>query len=211
MSAPEESVVVVDYGMGNLRSVSKMMDRTRAPFIVSDNPADILKARRLILPGVGAFGIGMDNLRKRRLLEPLNEAVQVKRTPLLGICLGMELLAESSEEHGHHKGLGWLPAHVRRFNIGPELRIPHVGWNGIHHIAANPLFEGVAEGATFYFTHSYVMDCRDPALVTATCDYGEAFAAVVMKDNVFGCQFHPEKSQRNGGIVIHRFLLEDLA
>lgn len=201
-------VVVVDYGMGNLRSVAKIVQRAQVDCIVSGDASDILAADRLILPGVGAFGDGMANLRTRGILEPLTEAVIERGVPLLGICLGMELLASDSEEHGHHDGLGWIPGHVRALH-GNGLRVPHVGWNGITNVQAHPIFSGIDDGATFYFTHSFVFHPDDPGAVVATCDYGEIFAAAVSKGHIFGCQFHPEKSQRNGGMVIHRFLFED--
>ena len=202
-------VVIVDYGMGNLRSVAKIVQRAQVDHVISSAAEDIAAATHLILPGVGAFGDGMANLRKNGILEPLTEAVMNKGVPLLGICLGMELLATDSEEHGDHAGLGWLPGHVKALK-GNGLRVPHVGWNGVEITSENPLFADLPEDATFYFTHSFVFHPDDPVAVIATCEYGEVFPAAVAKGNIVGCQFHPEKSQRNGGMVMHRFLLENL-
>ncbi len=210
MASSGPRVVIVDYGMGNLRSVSKIVERARVDWCVSEDPVEVLRADRLILPGVGGFRDGMRNLRARGLDQALSEAVQLRRTPILGICLGMELMARDSEENGFDEGLGWLPASVRSLDKSYGLRIPHVGWNSVHQVAPNPLFEDVPDGATFYFVHSYVMHCEDDALVTASCEYGQVFSASVMMDNIFGCQFHPEKSQRYGGIIVHRFVLEEL-
>jgi glutamine amidotransferase len=210
MTDKQELVVIVDYGMGNLRSVAKVVERSHVPYIISADSADISLATRLILPGVGAFGDGMANLQARGLVDALDNAVIENGTPLLGICLGMELLAIDSEEHGFTQGLGWLPAHVQRISPGGDLRVPHVGWNGIRPRSNGGLFAGFPPGATFYFTHSYVMHCDDEENISATCTYGETFPAAVVRGNVAGCQFHPEKSQRNGGVLIHRFINEGI-
>jgi imidazole glycerol-phosphate synthase subunit HisH len=208
--ARERLAVVVDYGMGNLRSITKILERAGVRWVISADPADLLRADRLILPGVGAFPDGMRNLRSRGLVEPLNEAVRERGVPILGICLGMELMADESEEGGRTEGLGWIPGRVRRFRPLPGLRIPHVGWNGVRNVNGNPLFADMPDKATFYFVHSYLMECADPSHISAVCEYGEVFTAAVMRKRIFGCQFHPEKSQRNGGTVIHRFLYEEL-
>jgi imidazole glycerol-phosphate synthase subunit HisH len=205
-----KKVIIVDYGLGNVRSVAKMVRRAQVDYAISSDPNEILNAGRIILPGVGAFGDGICKLKNRGLIEPLNEAVLEKGTPILGICLGMALMASIGEEHGEHEGLGWISGRVKRFDNDSGLRIPHVGWNGIQIVNRNPLFEDIPSAATFYFTHSYVLHNDDPANVTSTCDYGETFTAAVMKNNIFGCQFHPEKSQRNGGVILHHFMLEDL-
>jgi len=209
-STEKKKVLIVDYGLGNVRSVAKMVRRAKVDYAISADPDEILNADRLILPGVGAFGDGIAKLKDRNLIEPLNEAVLQKRTPILGICLGMALMASVGEEHGEHEGLGWIPGRVKRFDNDSGLRIPHVGWNGIHKVADNPLFVDIPDAATFYFTHSYVMHCTNQENVTSTCEYGETFTAAVMKDNIFGCQFHPEKSQRNCFVILHHFMIEEI-
>ena len=201
------SVVIVDYGLGNLRSVEGAVDRVGHQPIVSSNRDQILAAPKLILPGVGAFGDGMAKLRERGLVEALNIAVHERRTPVLGICLGAQLMARESEEFGHHAGLAWLPATVRRIEpADPSLRIPHVGWNELRQTRDDELFEGVPQDALFYFVHSYHVCPDSSELVAATCDYGGTVAAVFRKDNIFGTQFHPEKSQRHGLRLLENFL-----
>ena len=200
-------VVVVDYGLGNLRSVAGGIERVGGEPRVSSTPADLLKADRLILPGVGAFGDGMRNLRERGLIEPLTEAVVRRRTPILGICLGAQLLARESFEFGRHQGLGWIDGSVVRLDDGGDrLKIPHVGWNDIIRTGESVLFDGIPAEALFYFVHSFHVQCRDPSLVTAWCDYGGRFAAAFQSGNIYATQFHPEKSQRHGLALLKNFL-----
>ena len=192
-------IAIVDYGVGNLRSVQKALERVGATAIVTSDPADLDAARGIVLPGVGAFGDGMEHLRARGLVDPVLRQVGGGK-PLLGICLGMQLLYEESEEMGHHQGLGLLPGRVVRFPEG-ELKVPHIGWNQLHKTGDNParrLLVGVAAGAYAYFVHSYYVQPDDPADVVATTEYGLAFASVVGRDRIFGAQFHPEKSQEVG-------------
>jgi glutamine amidotransferase len=188
-------ITIVDYGVGNLRSVQKALERVGATAAVSGDPADLDAARGVVLPGVGAFGDAMDSLRARGLVEPLLKQVK-QRKPLLGICLGMQLLFEESEEMGRHPGLGLLPGRVVRFPAG-ELKVPHVGWNRLDSPRGD-LLDGVADGAYAYFVHSYHVLPEGKTGVLATTEYGVEFASVVGRDRLWGAQFHPEKSQEIG-------------
>ena len=186
--------VIVDYGIGNLGSVIKAFRHVGAEAALSSDPAALTAADALVLPGDGAFGAAMGEIRRLRLLEPLREAVAAG-TPLLGICIGMQLLFEESEEHGRHQGLGLLPGRVLRLPGG--LPVPHMGWNRLRQLRAHPLFDGVPDGAHVYFVHSYFCDAP-PEVSLAAADYGRAFPAVVGRGAVLGVQFHPEKSQGIG-------------
>jgi glutamine amidotransferase len=203
-------IAIVDYGVGNLRSVQKALERAGATALVSSDPADLDAARGVVLPGVGAFGDGMANLRTRQLVAPLLSQVERDKA-LLGICLGMQLLFDESEEMGRHRGLGVLPGRVVRFAEG-DLKVPHVGWNqlrippGAGHSAAGQLLAGIASDAYAYFVHSYYVAAADPADVLATTEYGVEFAAVVGRGHVWGAQFHPEKSQETGLRLLANFV-----
>ena len=187
-------IAVVDYGIGNLGSVIKGFRHAGAETVLSDDPRVLREARALVLPGDGAFGATMHEVRRRGLVPVLREAVEAG-TLLVGICIGMQILFEQGEEHGRHEGLGLLPGRVRRF-AGP-LPVPHMGWNRLHMRRPHPLFDGVEEGAHVYFVHSYW--CDAPAeVVLAHSDYGHDFPAIVGRGNVLGLQFHPEKSQAVG-------------
>lgn len=204
MSAP---VVVIDYGLGNLRSVRGAVTKLGFDAVVSADPADLERASKLILPGVGAFGDGMRNLTGRGLVPALNRLVMEERKPILGICLGAELMARDSVEFGRYDGLGWIDAHVTR--IAPRdaaLRVPHVGWNAVHQLGADPMFENVPEGALFYFVHSYQIECSDPTVLRGTAEYGGPVTAAFRRDTIWGTQFHPEKSQRHGLTLLGNFL-----
>ena len=210
ITTADRLAVVVDYGMGNIRSITKSLEQAGVRWKVGHSAADIGGADRLILPGVGAFADGMKNLHERGLLDALHRAVVEEQTPILGICLGMELLADEGEEGGLTRGLGWIPGRVRRFRDQLGLRIPHIGWNRIRRRNPNPLLAALPDDSTFYFVHSYVMDCAEDMDVSAECEYGERFPAVVARGKIFGCQFHPEKSQRNGRVLLRHFLFADL-
>jgi glutamine amidotransferase len=206
-------VVIVDYGIGNLRSIQSKIQRLHFNVTISRLPDVILSADRLILPGVGFFSNGMQNLRNFGLIPVLEDAVLVKKKPILGICLGMQLFTQSSEE-GNEKGLGWIPALTRRFRFSEEksnsvsrsLRVPHVGWNTVSPQRENLLFRDIPLNTRFYFTHSYFVSCESSKNAAATTDYGVSFAAAVQKDNIYGTQFHPEKSHQHGLRLIENFL-----
>jgi glutamine amidotransferase len=200
-------LLIVDYGMGNLRSVANAFAAAGCEATISRDPADLRRARRIVLPGVGAFGDGMANLRTAGWIDALDAAVRGKGTPFIGLCLGMQLLAATGTEHGHHEGLGWIPGAVVRLPSGdPSIRIPHIGWNDVRLTKRDGLFAGLGDGATFYFVHSYAFDVRDGALVSGVCTHGVDFAASLEAGNVFATQFHPEKSQRAGLQVLRNFL-----
>ncbi len=197
---------IIDYGLGNLRSVAGAVRKLGYPVEISADPARLAAADKLILPGVGAFGDGMRNLTTRGLIEPLADMVMKQGKPVLGICLGFQLIAEESEEFGRHRGLGWIPGRVQRIQPGEKgLRVPHVGWNDFTARRDCILFDGVPADALFYYVHSYHLVANDNEIV-GTCDYGGPIVAAVQRGNVFGTQFHPEKSQRHGLAVLKNFL-----
>jgi glutamine amidotransferase len=193
-------IVIVDYGMGNLRSIANAFDKIQVPASISSDPLDIARADKLVLPGVGAFDEGMRNLRARGLAAALEERLLGSRTPALGICLGLQLLTRRSDE-GSAAGLGWLGADTVGFaRTAPSgsLKVPHMGWNTAITCADNPLFAGLPPECAFYFAHSFFVHCDDPAMVVARSSYGVEFAAAIQKGNLFGTQFHPEKSLAAG-------------
>lgn len=195
-------ITIADYGVGNLRSVQKALERVGAEAVVSGDPAALDDALGVVLPGVGAFGDGMDNLRKRGLVEPVLRQVEDGK-PFLGICLGMQLLFDESEEMGRHRGLGLLPGRVVRF---PDngLKVPHIGWNQLQ-VRPNPLLAQIADGAYAYFVHSFYPVPDEPGDVLATTEYGLEFASVVGRGLIWGAQFHPEKSQEIGLRLLANF------
>lgn len=195
-------ITIVDYGMGNLRSAQKGFERVGHPAVITSDPTEVARASKIVLPGVGAFGDAMTNLRASGLISPLLDAVQ-QRVPLLGICLGLQLFFEESEEHGLHKGLGLLPGCVRRFPKGQ--RIPQIGWNQLHFQRSHPLLDGVPDGAFVYFVNSYYSDPSDPSDIVATTDYGIDFTSIAVRDHLLGVQFHPEKSQEVGLRILKNF------
>lgn len=200
-------IVIVDYGMGNVGSVLNMLKRIGASAKISDSRQSILDADKLILPGVGAFDQGMTLLKELDLIDPLNDKVLVGKTPVLGVCLGMQLLSRRSEE-GTLCGLGWIPADtVRfRFDVGDHsCKVPHMGWNTIQRVRRDVLFGESDEVPRFYFVHSYHVVCDDHRDVLARCVHGIPFTAAVQRENIFGTQFHPEKSHRFGLKLLTRF------
>jgi glutamine amidotransferase len=198
-------LAIVDYGMGNLRSVQKAFERLGHAAEVTSDPDRIAAAPAVVLPGVGAFGACMTNLAARGLVEPVRDVIGRGR-PFLGICLGMQLLFESSDEFGPVAGLGVLPGRVVRFSHHAERKVPHMGWNSLKIARRAPALAGIEDGAYVYFVHSYYAAPSDPAVVATTTPYGEEFASSVLRDNVFACQFHPEKSQRVGLKLLDNFV-----
>lgn len=190
-------IVIIDYGVGNHQSVANALNILGYHFIVSNKREDIARARAYILPGIGAFEEAVTNFRKLNIIDLLTEQVQVKKKPLLGICLGMQLLADYSEENGRWQGLGWIEGGVIAIKPQNGYRVPHVGWNDITVVKNDPLFTRIEKNRNFYFDHSYHFTCK-PEYVSATCFYSLDLVAAVQKDNIFGVQFHPEKSQSNG-------------
>ncbi|MBZ0277731.1 MAG: imidazole glycerol phosphate synthase subunit HisH [Anaerolineae bacterium] len=198
-------LAVIDYGAGNLRSVLHALSYLGVGDIrLVRGPRDLQGAKKIILPGVGAFGAGMQKLHEQELVQPIKDAVFAGK-PYLGICLGMQFLFERSDEMGEHKGFGLLPGHVTRFTPQPGLKIPHMGWNQLESQRPSALTVG-AENGYAYFVHSYYCIPSNPADVVATADYGGPFTAVIQRDHIFGVQFHPEKSQQTGLRVLENFL-----
>jgi len=194
----QPSIVIVDYGVGNTCSVANAIQALGYRKLrVSDTELDILDADALILPGVGAFEACANSLRERQLESPLNEAVLARKTPILGICVGMQLMATASEENGLHAGFDWISGRVVKLELPEGYAVPHVGWNNIYQRRNNIVFSGTVKSPNFYFDHSYHYQC-DEAFVTAECEYGMRVTASIQKDNIHGVQFHPEKSQSNG-------------
>lgn len=200
-------IVVIDYGLGNPASARNMLRKAGVDAVVTADPVAIAGAARLILPGVGAFDHGMQNLEDRGLIPVLNEAVLGRKVPFLGICLGMQLVSRGSEE-GVKPGLGWLAADTVRFNFpaGADFRVPHMGWNTVTPRRDSFLSRGLADDDRFYFVHSYHVRCDDPADVTLVADYGGDVVAAAVRGNVAGTQFHPEKSHKFGLALLRRFV-----
>lgn len=197
-------IAIIDYGMGNLRSVSKAFEAVGHKAAVTRDARVIGDASHVVLPGVGAFGDCMANITQYELVEPIRLAIQSGK-PFLGICLGLQLLFTESEEFGPHKGLDIIPGRVRRFQGGQALKVPHMGWNQVHVHRTCPLFDGIADGSDWYFVHSYFVDPTDKQLAATTTTYGIPFVSSVWKDNIVACQFHPEKSQAVGLQLIKNF------
>ncbi|MCM8770546.1 MAG: imidazole glycerol phosphate synthase subunit HisH [Candidatus Omnitrophica bacterium] len=199
-------ILIIDYGMGNIHSVQKALENQGGEVLVSDKPDDFRKADKLVLPGVGAFGDAMRELHKRRLIAPLLEETRNKK-PLLGICLGLQLFFEASEESKDVKGLGLMKGRVKKFNISSDLKVPHIGWNQIFDFnPACPLLKDIESSAFVYFCHSYYPAPAEKSVCAAMTEYGIKFASLVWKDNIFGVQFHPEKSQKVGLKIIKNFV-----
>jgi imidazole glycerol-phosphate synthase subunit HisH len=196
-------IAIIDYGMGNLRSVSKAFERMGYPVEVTRNSRQIADATHVILPGVGAFPDCMQNLEQMELIDPIRSALASGK-PFLGICLGLQLLFTESEEFGLHKGLGWIRGRVVRFKNN-ELKVPHIGWNALTLQKAVPVFDGLSPNAMVYFVHSYYVVPEDSTLIATTTEYGIPFVSSIAADNVFACQFHPEKSQAVGLKILQNF------
>jgi glutamine amidotransferase len=197
-------IVVVDYGMGNLRSVQKGFEKVGGRAVISRNPEEIRNAGRLVLPGVGAFPECMRNLTRLNLVDPILEFIESGR-PFLGICLGLQLLFDESEEFGRHEGLKLIAGKVKAFDHNMGLKIPHMGWNQVHFRKDVPVFKGIEDGSFFYFVHSYYVAPDTPSDVAAESEYGITFTCAIARENVFAVQFHPEKSQEHGLKILSNF------
>lgn len=197
-------ICIVDYQMGNLRSVQKALQRAGHETVVSADPSVVRAAEKVVLPGVGAFGDAMRELTQRGLLGPIRDSIQAGK-PFLGICLGLQLLFDVSHEGGLHEGLGVCRGEVRRFTCPAGVKVPHMGWNALHIQQAAPLLEGIPDGTYFYFVHSFVAVPADGALVAGTACYPDPFCAMIWRDNLYATQFHPEKSQAQGRRLLDNF------
>ena len=197
-------IAIIDYGMGNLRSVQKAFEYLGHEAIVTAEPDVVDRAAKVVLPGVGAVEDAMAELRRRALIEPVLRAIESGR-PFLGICLGMQLLFEISHENGRHEGLGILGGEVVRFELPPEYSVPHMGWNQLMIRRRAPILEGIGQGTQFYFAHSYYVVPADPGVIATETDYHEPFCSMVWRDNLFATQFHPEKSQSDGLRLLGNF------
>ena len=198
-------VAIIDYDAGNLKSVQKALQHIGQESIITRNRQELLGAEKVILPGVGSFGDAMHNLKKYELDKVIGEIIGTK-TPLLGICLGLQLLFESSEETPGVEGLGILKGEIVRIPDCPGLKIPHIGWNSLHLQGEGRLFQGLPVNPYVYFVHSYYLKAREESIVKATTDYSVCIHASVEKDNIFACQFHPEKSSETGLKILENFV-----
>lgn len=202
-------IVIVDYGIGNLRSILSKFERMKIEASISDREEDIERADKLVLPGIGHFGAGMTNLASSGLIPLLEDKVIRRKTPVLGICLGMQLLMNGSDE-SPLSGLGWIPGETRKFRLTLEsktLRVPHMGWNTFRPAQKSPLLIDIAGDARFYFAHSYFVNPDEPDVVVATSWHGNDFTSMLQRGNIYGTQFHPEKSHQAGLQIIRNFAL----
>jgi glutamine amidotransferase len=197
-------IAIIDYQMGNLRSVQKGFEKVGHEAVITSDPAEILAAERVVLPGVGAMGDAIGELRRRELVGPIHDAIESGK-PFLGICLGLQLLFDVSFEGGRFEGLGVLRGKVVRFDLPPGLKVPHMGWNQGKFKQRPRVLEGLADGTFFYFVHSYYCVPEDPSLVAIETDYGHPFCAAIARGNLFATQFHPEKSQADGLRILKNF------
>lgn len=204
----DSKIVVIDYGMGNVKSITNMLRKVGVDSQITSDPSEIKQAQKIIIPGVGAFDTGIMNLKKTGLLSVLDEKIIKEGVPVLGICLGMQLFAKTSEE-GRLPGLGWVNAKVMRFNFSSmkqTLKVPHMGWNTVLPVKENFIFKDVAQPMRFYFVHSYHFVCSDQTDVLGSTLYGYDFPSVIKYKNIIGVQFHPEKSHKYGMQLIKNFV-----
>ena len=200
-----KKVIIINYGMGNLKSIWNALKFLDCEPIISNKQADLDLADAMILPGVGAFGEAMNNLRAENLDQLIERQVQEKGKPILGICLGMQLMAKTSEEGNGTPGLGWIPGKVKKMRPQNGIKIPHVGWNNVEIIAETQLFSKIGNNQNFYFLHSYTFQCPDEYVI-ARCNYGMDIPSVIQQHNIIGTQFHPERSSHNGLKMLKNFI-----
>jgi glutamine amidotransferase len=202
----QSRITIIDYGMGNLRSVQKKFDRIGVTSNITSSPNEVYEAQKLVLPGVGHFANGVSKLKEFGIWDVLNDKVLVQKTPILGICLGMQLMASTSEE-GNVSGLNWINAEVVRFNVSDKLKykVPHMGWNNVIRYRKSILFNDISNDALFYFVHSYHIKCKNEADILATSEYDCSFTSAIHNENIYGTQFHPEKSHDTGEKLLMNF------
>ncbi len=200
-------IAIIDYGMGNLGSVKRKLDRIGVDSVVTFHPEEIRNSEKLILPGVGHFGNAINELKERGLWDILNHEVLIEKKPILGICLGMQLMAKNSEE-GNEAGFGWFDAEVVRFRVQDTLRykVPHMGWNQVKVMKQSPLFADLSPDQSFYFVHSYHLKCNDQSDILNKTEYEYSFVSAIQKDNIYGVQYHPEKSHEAGEKLLRNFV-----
>ena len=199
-------IAIVDYNAGNLRNVQKAFEFHGCGAQITNSPRDIVNAKAIVLPGVGHFKHGMENLEKFEIVDIIKNEVLSNKKPILGICLGMQLFSDYGYEGGKTEGLGLLRMETVEFPVMSQYRIPHIGWNSVKVLKDNTLFSNINSGADFYFVHSYVVRASNPSVVSSTCMYGTEFVSSIELENIFATQFHPEKSQRYGRIIIKNFI-----
>ena len=197
-------LAIIDYQMGNLRSVQKGFEKVGHQAVITSDPEELKRASKIVLPGVGAFGDAMLELRRRNLIEPIREAVDSGK-PFLGICLGLQLLFETGYEGGQHEGLGILPGKVVRFDLSHDYKVPHMGWNQLRIRRPAPILNGLSDGTHVYFVHSYYVAPQDPSVIATETDYGGDFCSMIWRNKLFATQFHPEKSQADGRRILRNF------
>lgn len=200
-------ITIIDYGVGNINAFVNVYKRVNVPTKIAKTAADLEGAQKIILPGVGHFDHAMSELIKSGMREKLDELVMEKKIPVIGICVGMQMMGNSSDE-GKLAGLGWIDASIKKFDetkIKQVTRLPHMGWNDVNPVISNPLFEGLEKDALFYFLHSYYFECNNSSDILATSDYGGEFSCAAHHENIYGIQFHPEKSHHYGETLLHNF------
>ena len=196
-------VCILDYGSGNVASVYNLLNRLNYKAKISNDSSDIKNSSHIILPGVGAFGASIERIRNKIEINLLEDEVKIKKKPFLGICVGMQILADKGYEFGEHDGLGWIEGTVEK--IKAKI-LPHIGWNNIQVKKQSPIFSNIKNLKDFYFVNSFAFNVKDKNFIISETNYGSTFCSAVQKDNIFGVQFHPEKSQKAGQLVIHNFL-----
>ncbi len=199
-------IAVIDYGLGNLASVAKAIHAAGSEAIITDDPKQLQRADKIVLPGQGAFADGIKNLRQSGLIPTLNKQVLDKKKPFLGICLGLQLLGETSFENGKHQGLEWIKGNIIKLKVGKKEKLPHIGWDNVSADKNSQLFSQVPAGSDFYFVHSYYLNPKDQKIIAAVCDYGEKFPVAFVQKNIWATLFHPEKSQNYGLQLLKNFI-----
>ena len=199
------TVAIINYKLGNLTSVYNAFEFLGYNTIIADEPGDLVKASHVILPGVGAFGVGISNLKESGFIEAIHEHATIRKKPFIGICLGMHLLADKGTEYGDFDGLGLIKGRVERFSEDLPLHIPHIGWNTVAAQQHSKTYESIEDG-DYYFVHSYIFKPEDERVISGVCNYGGDFVASVEDENIWGAQFHPEKSQQNGLALLNNFM-----